>query len=207
MSKIIILEGMSTSGKSLVQSYLKENYEQKGKSVLIVDEKEGLNVLLDKKNRSLKNSINVLKNLIIEKTKLKYDYIVFDRFHISHNGTLDSNFEDFSEIEELLLKHDSRIIYLHVNKNQIIKRMRKCLETTRKNSSFETFFKNRVITDCNSLKEEDKKIYDFYSKRINQHLEDLKKTKLNCLKVNVSKFFLKEEYIPVYEKVINFIEK
>lgn len=207
MTKIIILEGMSTSGKSLLQNFLKNYFEKKGKRVTSVDEKEGLNILLDKQNRSLTKSLGVLKSLILNYTSQNYDYIIFDRFHISHNGTLkDSNFEDFDEIESLLKKFDSKIIYLHVDNSKIIQRIRDVLETTRKDSSFEKFFRNRVIPECNTLEEENQKIFSFYYVRINQHVEDLGKTKLPCLKIDVSDIIKKEEYTNIFIQALDFLE-
>ena len=208
MTKIIILEGMSTSGKSLLQNFLKINLEKEGKKVASVDEKEGLNILLDKQNRSLTKSLEVLKSLILDHTTQNYDFIIFDRFHISHNGTLkDSKFEDFDEIESLLKKFDSKIIYLHVDNSKIVQRIRTVLNTTRKNSSFEEFFRSRVIPGCNTLEEENQRMFSFYSVRTEQHLKDLNKTKLPYLKIDVSDIVKKEEYTNVFMQVLDFLEK
>ena len=207
MTKIIILEGISTSGKSLLQNFLKNYFEKNGKKVASVDEKEGLNALLDKQNRSLTKSLGVLKSLILNYTSQNYDYIIFDRFHISHNGTLkDSNFEDFDEIEYLLKKFDSKIIYLHVDNSKIIQRIRTVLETTRKNSSFEEFFRSRIIPGCNTLEEENQKIFSFYSLRADQHIKDINKTKLPCLKIDVSDIIKKEEYTNIFIQALDFLE-
>ena len=208
MTKIIILEGMSTSGKSLLQNFLKINLEKEGKKVASVDEKEGLNILLDKQNRSLTKSLEVLKSLILDHTTQNYDFIIFDRFHISHNVTLKySKFEDFDEIESLLKKFDSKIIYLHVDNSKIVQRMRTVLNTTRKNSSFEEFFRSRVIPGCNTLEEENQRMFSFYSVRTEQHLKDLNKTKLPYLKIDVSDIVKKEEYTNIFMQVLDFLEK
>ncbi len=205
-TQIILLEGISTSGKTTIQNLLKKYFEKKEIKALNIDEKETIGHLING-DKTLETSLKVMKKLILDNINKKYEYIVFDRFHLSNHGTIkESSFEDYKEIENLLSENSGKIIYLHVDKEKVCNRIKSCMKN-RKGIDHEKWFK-RVTKGANNSKEIDKTIYDFYENRINRHLEDIKKTRLGVLKIDVSEINNNlKEYEKTLPQIIKFIEK
>lgn len=201
MTKIIILEGTGTSGKSIMQKKIKDYYISNQKTVQIINEYKTTKNLHFQKTRNKNESLNQLKK-IIKSLNTKTDYIILDRFHFSHIASLDLQIEDFKEIEDSLKKLNTKIILFYYSSNSIIKRIRNSLQH-RKGTNFETFF-NNIIKNSNSIDEENKKIFQHFNQRTKKLKEIIKKTNLETLKINVSKINNIKDYDKLIPKIINF---
>ena len=81
--KIIILEGIATSGKTSVKNRLAEAFAEKGLNFSIIEEDETLMPILHNTDKQV--SIDLLKKVIGNALKEKKDFVIFDRlFFYSH---------------------------------------------------------------------------------------------------------------------------
>jgi thymidylate kinase len=119
--KIIILEGIATSGKTTLLNLLKEGFEARGDTVNIIDEKQTLMPILE--DRSAEANINLCKRLMDEVKEKKTNYIIFDRFYFSHIFRTRSNGDCFKEIYQFLKDNSALAILLTVNTKDIYQRI------------------------------------------------------------------------------------
>lgn len=78
--KIIILEGIATSGKTSIKNKLADAFVEKGINFSIIEEDETLMPILDNKDRQI--SIGLLKEVISKALKEEKDFIIFDRLFL-----------------------------------------------------------------------------------------------------------------------------
>lgn len=118
--KIIILEGIATSGKTSVKNKLAEAFVEKGINFSIIEEDETLMPILNNTNRQ--TSINLLKNVIGEALKEEKDFIIFDRLFFTHIFRTNSLIEDFREIEKMI-QDRSVLVFLKIDESKIPERI------------------------------------------------------------------------------------
>ena len=118
--KIIILEGIATSGKTSVMKKLTEVLAQKGLYFTVIGEEETLMPILNNTDKQV--SINFLKNVIDRALKEIKDVIVFDRLYFTHIFKTNSTLSDFKEIEDML-KDLSLLVLLKIDDTKIPERI------------------------------------------------------------------------------------
>jgi thymidylate kinase len=119
--KLIILEGIATSGKTTIRNKLSEELLKEGKACLVVGEDETLMPMLNNKDEKVGiNFLKVLLNRIINK---KFDFIIFDRLLFTHVLMTSSSLDKFKEIEDMIRK-EALIIFLQVDELRIPERIK-----------------------------------------------------------------------------------
>src|SRR3990167_7124032 len=98
--KILILEGIATSGKTSVKNKLADAFVEKGINFSIIEEDETLMPILHNTDKQV--GIDLLKKVIDNALKAEKDFIIFDRLFFTHIFRTKSSIEDFREIENLI---------------------------------------------------------------------------------------------------------
>lgn len=125
MSKIIILEGIATSGKTSVKDELERILTQQGVSFQFVGEEETLMPLLN--NRDSKVSSQYLINIVNKYLEVQKDIIVFDRLYLTHVWRCGGDVPAFKEVEKLLLENKTTLIFLEIPEDKVSQRIETAL--------------------------------------------------------------------------------
>jgi thymidylate kinase len=115
--KVIILEGMTTSGKTSVKKCLEKFLTEKNISFSIVEEAETLMPLL--KDKSKESSIPFLKKLLRDTLQEKEEIVIFDRLLLSHLFRTKASINEFKEVIDIL-KPCSFIGVLQIEEDKIL---------------------------------------------------------------------------------------
>jgi len=162
--KIIILEGIATSGKTSVKNKLAEVFVEKGIKFSIIEEDETLMPILNNTDRQ--TSIGLLKNVIIKAVEEENYFIIFDRLFFTHIFRTNSSIEDFREIEEMV-QNQSLLVFLKINESKISERIKYAREHREK--SWDEYV---------SKKGNDEEVNQYYINQQRLLLDLLKKTTL-----------------------------
>jgi len=119
---LIILEGMSTSGKTMIQKALAVILKKRKIEYRIIDQNEGLPpetfAHLDSKK-----SMKFLLQFLAKNCNKKDEVIICDRFHLSHIAITNWSVEDMDKIETELLKYDPLVVQLSIDENRAKERL------------------------------------------------------------------------------------
>ena len=118
--KIIILEGIATSGKSSIKDKLAKAFVEKEINFSIIEEDETLMPILNNTDRQ--TSINLLKNVISKALKKKKDFIIFDRLFFTHIFRTNSSIDDFRNIEKII-NDQALLVLLKIDESKIPERI------------------------------------------------------------------------------------
>lgn len=121
--KILIIEGIPTSGKS---SLIEELTELLGKNqVRVYGEPKTHIPIMDKPNEL---HIEFFKSLLQDAAKSNAQLIIFDRFHFTQAFRAKASISKYLEIEDLLAKQKTLVAYLQVDEPAIADRIRLAAE-------------------------------------------------------------------------------
>jgi len=120
-SKIIILEGITTSGKTSVKNELKKIFINRKLDCVFVNEDETLLPLLNNTDPKLAN--NYIVDLLKKYISLNADVIIFDRLNLSHIWRTGNHIESFRESMSILLKNNSIIYFLEISNDKLEERI------------------------------------------------------------------------------------
>ena len=119
--KIIILEGIATSGKTTIKNDIIKYFNKHNYTYSIVEEDETLMSILDNVDENIaKNHLKKIINVYFTKEK---DYLIFDRLYFTHIHRTNSNITHFKEIEDLIINKKGKVIFLKINEIEIEKRI------------------------------------------------------------------------------------
>lgn len=121
--KILIFEGIATSGKSTVIAQLQKALP--GLQVVVADEPVTYEPIMEE--RSDKH-IGFFKELIQRISSTKPDLLIFDRLYLTQAFRAKSGISDYSGIEKLLSKYSPLTIFLKVDEGTIMDRISKASE-------------------------------------------------------------------------------
>ena len=124
--KIIILEGIPTSGKTSLIKEIEKHLRKSKKSYKIVFEDETFMPMLENKNVEIANAF--LSNLLENYSKLDIDILVLDRFHYSLAFRTQSDLVNFKIIDKILLKYNTNVVLLKLPINVILERLKDSLK-------------------------------------------------------------------------------
>jgi thymidylate kinase len=124
--KIIVLEGSSASGKTTTAKLLLDALTKKGKSARVIEEDLTLMPILN--NRDSKISLDHLMRVIKTAFEGKFDFIIFDRLHLTASAITASNLSEYFKIEDELLNYHPLLVLLTIPQNQIPKRIRESIK-------------------------------------------------------------------------------
>ena len=187
--KIIIIEGIATSGKTNLLNQFKTYFKQNKLNYLIIDEYEILMPILH--NKSKDTALNHLNKIIEKYNFKKYDYILLDRFHITHIFRTKSQIKDFIKIENYLTQFDTKICLLKINIDKISERITNAMKHRPK--EWETFV--RKIGD-------DKQIFNYYKTQQDTLKQLLKNSKLKNKQFNTSLM----DFEKTFNNILRFIK-
>jgi len=119
--KIIILEGIATSGKTTIKNLLEKYLQEQNQSYFIIDEEETLMPFLHNTDKDIAKQH--LMKTILKYFKQKTDYLIFDRLYFTHLHRTNSEIKDFKEIENLIKNKKGKIIFLKIQEKSISKRI------------------------------------------------------------------------------------
>jgi thymidylate kinase len=119
----MILEGIPTSGKSSISREVSELlgeghvkvYGEPETHIPIMDKPEGLH-------------IGFFKSLLQDAIESNADLVIFDRFHFTQAIRAKANISNYFEIEGLLAKQKTLVVYLQVDDSAIADRIRLAAE-------------------------------------------------------------------------------
>lgn len=123
---IIILEGMSTSGKTTVQKELALLLDHTGINFQIIEQNFGL----PKETYDDPNSNNSLQFLLkFLQNHCEHDKIIIcDRLNLSHAAITDYSDEQFKLIDKELNNYDPLLVFLKINETEIPQRLREAVD-------------------------------------------------------------------------------
>ncbi len=162
--KIIILEGIATSGKTSVKNKLVNLFISKGNSFSVVEEDETLIPILANKDPQI--SLDFLKKVIATTLKSKKDFLVFDRLFFTHIYRTHSNIDFFRELEDIL-RPNSFLVFLKIDESKIPERIEKARS-----------LRDQKWNEYVSKKGSDAEIYQYYIEQQKKLLALLQKTTL-----------------------------
>jgi thymidylate kinase len=169
--RILILEGIATSGKTTLKNKLKKYFDKRGLSCLVVEEDETLMPILN--NTSKKIGIIHLKKIIKKALTQKKDIFIFDRLYFTHIFRTKSSINDFKRIENLL-KKSGLLIFLKIDKKKIGKRI---FDTMKQRPKWAVYVRKKGTK---------KEIIDYYTNQQELLLKLLKKSSLKHIVYNVT---------------------
>lgn len=119
--KILIIEGIATSGKTTVINNLKKLLSEKKISCSIIDEGQTLMPIL--KNRDKDANLIFIETLLKKVLKSKKDVLIFDRLYLTHIYRSTSDPKDFIPVTKLLMPYKPIFILLTVKGEKIMERI------------------------------------------------------------------------------------
>lgn len=120
---ILIFEGIATSGKTTVEKRLLE----KMADAKVIEETETLMPLID--NHDIGLARGHLNQLLDRIEGQNYQYVIFDRFHLTHAFRTKAEISDFADIEERLKSlGDVLVVLLMIDQRSIRSRIEETME-------------------------------------------------------------------------------
>jgi thymidylate kinase len=124
--KTIVIEGLSTSGKTTIANKVASLCEGKNLDCRIIDENTTLMPILQ--NRDPKVSSDHILSILKQAYSENHDLVIFDRLHLTSIAITDSSIDDFDEIEDILKKHETILVFLEIDEDKIESRIFDSLE-------------------------------------------------------------------------------
>jgi thymidylate kinase len=121
--KVLIFEGIATSGKSSVISGLQKALT--GSKIAVAGESETHEPIMEQRSNK---HLDFFRSLINRLTAEKPDLLIFDRLYLTQAFRAKCDISDYSEIEELLSKYSPLTIFLKVDEDKIESRISKAAE-------------------------------------------------------------------------------
>jgi thymidylate kinase len=122
--KIIIFEGIATSGKTSIIEALTKTLTERKVGFSVISEVKTLLPLLDNtdKHKSIKFLKRIIKKAVKEATDKKNEFLIFDRLYFTHIFRTNCTIEDFREIENLI-KDNAILVFLKIDESKIRERI------------------------------------------------------------------------------------
>jgi thymidylate kinase len=146
--KIIILEGIATSGKTSIIKYISEFFGQNNYSFTVIGEDKTLMPILHNQDKQV--SIELLKLVINQALAEDREFIVFDRLFFTHIFRTDSKYSEFREIEQII-KDYTILAFLKIDEDQIPTRI-----------EYARHHRDKSWNEYISKKGNDEEIYQYY---------------------------------------------
>jgi len=138
--KILILEGIATSGKSTITESIKEQLV--GLTVQTVSEEETHIPIMKQVNEL---HISFFKNLIERLAAEEPELIIFDRLYLTQAFRAGASLTEYSAIENLLSKYDTLTVFLEVDELAIAERVAKAAQ--HRDPSWGEYIRTKGTTD------------------------------------------------------------
>ena len=182
--KILIVEGIATSGKS---SLIEKISHLLGKDKVKVFGEPKTHVPIMDKTDDL--HIEFFKSLLNDAAKTNAELTIFDRFHLTQAFRAKANIDKYNEIEDLLSEHNTLVAYLQVDENAIADRVKLAIEHR------EESWGEYVKTKGKSFEE----IAQYYSDQQRSQVQLLKQSRLENRTFNTTN----HNYQTIADQIIN----
>ena len=166
--KILILEGIATSGKTTVKNKLVNFFKKRGLNYLVIEEDKTLMPILNNTDADISiNHLNkILKKVLFPKKEV---IIIFDRLYFTHIFRTKSSLKDFKEIESLLSKKNAFVAFFKIDKKKISERIFNALKNERAKTLWVGYIKKKGTNA---------EVINYYQRQQDLLLDLLKKTKI-----------------------------
>ncbi len=169
--KILILEGIATSGKS---SLVEKISALLGKDKLVVLGEPDTHIPIMKKTDEL--HIEFFKSLVTDAIKQDASLIIFDWLHFTQAYRANADIARYSEVEDLLAAQQTLVAYLEVDEDAIAERVRLAVEHRDKEWGSYVQAKGKSFN----------KVAEYYTKRQRSQLRLLAQSKLTTRVFNTT---------------------
>jgi len=170
--KVLILEGIATSGKTTIKNKLVDFFKKRGLNYLVIEEDKTLMPILHNTNKKI--AITHLKKAIKKASARKKDILIFDRLYFTHIFRTKSSINDFKSIEDLV-KKSGLLIFLEIDKKEIGKRI------------FDTMKQRPKWADYVNKKGNKEEIINYYTTQQKLLLKLLRKSSIKHITYNSTK--------------------
>jgi len=181
--KILIIEGIATSGKS---SLTKKLTELLGEKKLLIFGESATHIPIMNKTNEL--HIEFFKSLVSDAFQSDASLVIFDRLHYTQAYRAKASVVGYSEIEKLLATHDTFVAYLQVDEDAIAERVK--LATEHRDKEWGDY----VQTKGKTFDE----IAEYYVEQQQSQMAQLKKNKLETKVFNTTN----HEYDAIAEDIL-----
>ncbi len=161
--KIIILEGIATSGKTSVRNELEKILRARNLEYVFVEENETLMPILH--NKDIKVSIEYINTLLNKYIAFKDKVLVFDRLFLTHIWRVSSEINQFKESLEILATNNATICFLQIPEQNISERIKTAM--THRDEGWLNYVKTKGSTEEEVLSyyiNQQKKLLDLLEK-------------------------------------------
>lgn len=117
----IIIEGVTTSGKSTIFDNLKRYARELGLTGTYLSEEETVIPCIDSTN--LKYNQEFLRALLKKVYAKDKNLYIFDRFHFTHTIKTKSTIKDFVDIEDTLNQHNASLFFIEIPEEALKQRL------------------------------------------------------------------------------------
>jgi hypothetical protein len=121
MKKIIMLEGIATSGKTSVKNELENILKERALNYAFIDEEETLIPLLHNSDAARAN--NHIVQVLNKYLSLDKNVLIFDRLYLTHIWRTKADIESFTESTSLLFQNNAYICFLKIPNNKLKERI------------------------------------------------------------------------------------
>ncbi|PIN93969.1 hypothetical protein COU54_00885 [Candidatus Pacearchaeota archaeon CG10_big_fil_rev_8_21_14_0_10_31_24] len=170
-TRVIILEGVTTTGKSTIFNNLKRYAEEHKLSWFFIPEIDTIIPIIDNIDQTENNEH--FKKLLKQTFSKKYDLYIFDRLHFSSIFKTGAQMKDLQDLEKTLSQFDTQIFMLYVPEDLLRERIRESMKY--RDVDWTKYLLNKV----GGNKE---KVADFYIERQNFIKKLIKES---ILKINI----------------------
>lgn len=171
--KIIILEGIATSGKTTLKEKISGRLIDRNLKFEVINEETTLLPLLNNTDKEI--SLEFLREILNNALNKDIDVIIFDRLYFTHIFRTKSTLEDFSQIENILLEYDTLLVLLTIQGDQIEQRILGAMK--HRDESWNDFVR---------MKGTDDEIVEYYTNQQKRLLELAQLSKLETLIIDTS---------------------
>lgn len=169
--KLLILEGVATSGKSTLTDKLRHKL---GKENVVVYSEEDTHIPIMDKPQEL--HIDFFRSLITKLAATEADLVIFDRLYLTQAFRANATIDDYADIENSLQQYPVLTAFLKVDEDAIAERVQ--LATLHREESWGEYVKTKGATFT--------EIADYYIKQQLRQLELLDKSKLEYIILNTT---------------------
>ena len=142
--KIIILEGIATSGKTSVRNELENILTARNADYLFVEEEETLLPLLH--NKSVDESADYLRVLLQKYTASRKEVLIFDRLFLTHVWRVQADIERFRDSLTMLMDVHTTICFLQIPEQLIPARVGNAM--AHRDEQWVKYVKSKASTDA-----------------------------------------------------------
>jgi thymidylate kinase len=170
--KLLIVEGIATSGKSTVINKLKEVLNDK--RAVVYSEAETHIPIMDKPSEL---HINFFQSLISKALETEAKLVIFDRLYLTQAFRSNTRIDAYKNIEDNLLHYPTLTVFLKVDEDAIAERVR--LASLHREEEWGEYVKTKGDTF--------KEISDYYINQQRSQLTLLKESKIEHIIFNTTK--------------------